>query len=213
MRLVLIGHGAWGKNYVKTIAGMQGIDLIIASRANWQELVRGMPDGVIIATQPDSHVDIALYALERGIPTLIEKPLAVTHADAERLLPYSSRVMVNHIHLFAPEFEKLIYKPGDFVSVTSTGPVEREGYSPVLDYGCHAYAMLLDKTGSLDDARINIGHGEKRLEMMIEQQVYTLGQPILHHAINKFLELINGGTDRRFGVEMSLRILKVLGAS
>ncbi len=208
--LVLIGNGKWGQNYVTTIKeSFPDVSLTVTNKTYWKACVDVGADGVIIATQPDSHVDIALFALERGIPCMIEKPLALTYADGVRLKPYADKVMVNYIHLFAPEFETLQWSPGDRVSVTSTGPVVRLGQSPRLDYGCHALAMLLHLTGDLD-AEIAIGEGEKKLEMLVGDQRYTTGEPILKHAIAKFLHLIDGGKDCRFGVNLSLRILASL---
>ena len=43
-------------------------------------------DAVLIATPTQSHVDIALAALERGLHVLMEKPIAMSVAQAERLL-------------------------------------------------------------------------------------------------------------------------------
>ncbi len=42
-------------------------------------------DGVIIATPHYSHEEIAVYAVGQGVNTLVEKPLAVTAAAAERI--------------------------------------------------------------------------------------------------------------------------------
>jgi predicted dehydrogenase len=42
-------------------------------------------DGVIVATPNHTHVSIASEALQRGIPVLIEKPLANTTAEARQL--------------------------------------------------------------------------------------------------------------------------------
>src|SRR5688572_19726217 len=41
-------------------------------------------DGLIVLTS-GSHGEVALAALERGLPVLCEKPLAVTRAEADRL--------------------------------------------------------------------------------------------------------------------------------
>ncbi|MDR3216882.1 MAG: Gfo/Idh/MocA family oxidoreductase [Clostridiaceae bacterium] len=45
-------------------------------------------DAVIIAVPHYAHVPLALYFLERGVSVLIEKPVAVTVSEAERLNAY-----------------------------------------------------------------------------------------------------------------------------
>lgn len=57
-------------------------------------------DGVIVATPNAMHADQALSCIERGIPVLIEKPLAETLANAERIVEAAERrrvpVLVGH---------------------------------------------------------------------------------------------------------------------
>ncbi len=57
-------------------------------------------DGVIVATPNAMHADQAIACIERGIPVLIEKPLAETLANAERIVAASERhrvpVLVGH---------------------------------------------------------------------------------------------------------------------
>ena len=49
------------------------------------ELARLKPDLVAIATYSDSHADYAVAAMEAGAHVFVEKPLATTVADAERV--------------------------------------------------------------------------------------------------------------------------------
>lgn len=42
-------------------------------------------DGIVVASPPNVHVDQCIAALESGVPVLLEKPVAPTHADAARL--------------------------------------------------------------------------------------------------------------------------------
>jgi predicted dehydrogenase len=44
------------------------------------------PDFVVIATYSDSHADLAIAAMEAGAHVFVEKPLATTVADAERVV-------------------------------------------------------------------------------------------------------------------------------
>jgi len=60
-----------------------GLDARAVARA---EDIVGDVDGVIIATPNDTHRDLAVMFLERGISTLIEKPLAGSVAEGEDIL-------------------------------------------------------------------------------------------------------------------------------
>lgn len=149
--IVLIGAGTWGKNYIKTCLDFPRINLIVANRNNWKNLIDEKPDGAIIATPPDSHVDIALYCLERDIPVIIEKPLALSLNDAKRLEKYSDKILVNHIHLFSYNYQNMkalvdLSKIKE-VRTCGTGPVKRE-YSNLFDYGVHDLSLIFDLLGT-----------------------------------------------------------------
>lgn len=52
-----------------------------------RELIRsGQVDAVIVATPHYGHTTVGIDALSRGLPTLVEKPISVHKADAERLI-------------------------------------------------------------------------------------------------------------------------------
>jgi predicted dehydrogenase len=64
------------------------------------------PNVVHVLTPPHTHADVAVAALERGIHTLVEKPLALTMADTERMVAAASRgnavLTADHNRLFDP---------------------------------------------------------------------------------------------------------------
>lgn len=144
--IVLIGAGKWGKNYITTLASFEGINLSVATRDTWKQLIDGKPDGVIIATPPSSHIEIASYALERNIATMIEKPLCLSSQELSSIQA-TAPVLVNHIHLFATAFHSLKVATQDikiekiFSLGYNNGP-HRE-YSSLWDYGSHDIAMVL----------------------------------------------------------------------
>lgn len=148
---VLIGSGAWGKNYIKTCNDFSEINLIVANRENWKELINNKPAGAIIATPPDSHVDIALYCVKRNIPVIIEKPVALSLEDALRLEYYQDKILVNYIHLFSDNYQKikLLVKNSAIKEIRTcgTGPVSRT-YSNLFDYGVHELSIIFDLLGS-----------------------------------------------------------------
>ena len=59
----------------------------VKAYADFRELIdSGDVEAVVVATPHYSHVVICKYALERGLHTLVEKPIAVTAKDAARLI-------------------------------------------------------------------------------------------------------------------------------
>ncbi len=54
----------------------------------WQELLEKTPDldGVVISTPNHLHAGQAVACLERGLPVALEKPLATTQQDCERIM-------------------------------------------------------------------------------------------------------------------------------
>jgi myo-inositol 2-dehydrogenase / D-chiro-inositol 1-dehydrogenase len=70
-------------------------------------------DGLLVLTS-GSHGDVALASLERGLPVLCEKPLAVTRAEADRLATMEGaghdgeRLMLGYMKLFDPAVEEAV---------------------------------------------------------------------------------------------------------
>lgn len=68
-------------------------------------------DAVVIATPTTLHASIALAAIERGIPALVEKPLAATVEDGFRILGQARRrgvpIQVGHVERFNPAVREL----------------------------------------------------------------------------------------------------------
>ena len=69
----------------------------------------GELDAVIVTTPMHTHVDVAVPALEAGIDTLVEKPLAVTVEDADRLVDAAAAAdataMVAYNKRYEPAFQ------------------------------------------------------------------------------------------------------------
>lgn len=65
-----------------------------------QELLGAGLDGLLVLTPDDTHEEIAVAALEAGVATFVEKPLAITVAGADRVLDAArrsgSRLYVGH---------------------------------------------------------------------------------------------------------------------
>jgi predicted dehydrogenase len=72
-------------------------------------LAKERPDGVILATPNPLHVPQALECIAAGVPVLIEKPIATSVAEGERLLAamgHSAKVLVGHHRAHSPIMRK-----------------------------------------------------------------------------------------------------------
>lgn len=82
----IIGYGTIGKVF-QSILGELGIDTIICDRdpnngiESYKDIDIAVCDAVIVATPPQSHVEIAKYFANKSIPTLVEKPAGINMSD------------------------------------------------------------------------------------------------------------------------------------
>ena len=117
--LALVGCGAWGKNHLRVWSDLGHLRLVCDKDPARLELVRAQypdmetcpdvntvlyrPDisTVVIATPAPTHATLALRALEAGKDVLVEKPMALTVAEGERLVETAQRLgrilMVGHV--------------------------------------------------------------------------------------------------------------------
>lgn len=103
LRLLVVGPGRIGLRHAElvqrsracTLAGLVGPQPATEALAHrlgvpwWRELgaalAQARPDGAILATPNALHVEQALRCVAAGVPTLVEKPVADSLADARRL--------------------------------------------------------------------------------------------------------------------------------
>ncbi|CAN1529726.1 Gfo/Idh/MocA family protein [Limnohabitans sp. B9-3] len=112
------------------------------------------PDGVILATPNALHVPQSLQCMAAGVPVLVEKPIANTVADAQKLVQatqtHSAKVLIGHHRAHSPIMREakvvidegrlgqlvsvmgsaMFYKPDDYFT---QAPWRREvGGGPIL---------------------------------------------------------------------------------
>jgi predicted dehydrogenase len=76
------------------------------------ECLEGVVDAVVIATPTSMHHEVAKWALQRGIATFIEKPIASTVAQARELESLASLfqapLQIGHVERFNPVWKSLV---------------------------------------------------------------------------------------------------------
>ncbi|MCA0033089.1 Gfo/Idh/MocA family protein [Mesorhizobium sp. B263B2A] len=126
-RIAVLGCGYWGSNHIRTLKALGALHAVSdANRARAegfaseqdclaiepdQLFVRDDIDAIVMALPPQFHADLSVRAVESGKDVLVEKPIALTVADAERSVQAAKdngRVfMVGHVLRFHPAFETL----------------------------------------------------------------------------------------------------------
>lgn len=131
IRVALIGCGAWGSNLLRVLEQSARAAVIAVAdtrplqRRRARDLSPGAEvvaaldealalgvDAVVIATPAHTHATLALTALDAGADVFVEKPLAMTIADAERCALRAESLgrigMVGHLLRYHPAVTRLV---------------------------------------------------------------------------------------------------------
>lgn len=103
-RVGLIGYGHMGRLHARHLAAVADVVLVDPPLGLDEDLAR--VDAAIIAVPTTFHAAVALPLLRRGVPCLIEKPLAATLEDARALAAFPN-AWVGHVERFNPAFSAL----------------------------------------------------------------------------------------------------------
>jgi predicted dehydrogenase len=167
-RVGVVGVGHLGQHHARLLASMPDVTLAGVvdtkpGRADEIGAKYGAPafddmaslfdrvDAVSIAVPTVSHVEVALPFIERGIAVLVEKPLAATLADAERLIASAARhnvvLAAGHTERFNPAVVAampLVTRPR-FVEVHRLGtfPERSLDIDVIFDLMIHDFDLLL----------------------------------------------------------------------
>lgn len=121
VRFGLIGVGQWGQVHIKTLLALgercrithlgtghpenaRHIPYPVEVAADWRQLLRADCDALIIATPAATHAEILEACLDAGKPCIVDKPLCLDLATAQRLhrkaQASTTPVLINYTHLF-----------------------------------------------------------------------------------------------------------------
>lgn len=175
-RIAVLGCGYWGSNHIRTLKALGALHAVsdvnparAEGFASEQDCLAIEPealfarsdiDAIVMALPPQFHADMAVRAVKGGKDVLVEKPIALTVADAERSVKAASdsgRVfMVGHVLRFHPAFEtlKALIDNGELGEVRyihshrlGLGKFHTEN-DALWDLAPHDLSMILAITGS-----------------------------------------------------------------
>lgn len=156
MQVALYGLGRMGAHHGRHLEAL-GHEVIRVDQAKGWDGAPSHADAVVVATPTRTHLDVARPWLERGIPVLVEKPLAASLAEAEALAAFPTCV-VGHIERFNPAFMALSGVEARFVQAERLAPWADRGVDVdvVLDLMIHDLDLFAALTRSpLREVRAN----------------------------------------------------------
>ena len=180
--------GLVNRSAVELPEGLQGYPLYADFHT---ALAETRPDLVCVATYSDSHADYAVAAMEAGADVFVEKPLATTVADAERVVDAATRLgrklVVGYILRHHPSWQRLIAEAralgGPYVfrlnlNQQSSGPTWEvhkalmQTTPPIVDCGVHYVDVMCQVT---DAAPVEVRGMGLRLSDEIAPDMYNYG--------------------------------------
>lgn len=120
VRAAVIGGGNMGRHHIRILGSMRDVELVgvvdvdseraaphaESARTEVYPSLSELPDIdiAVVAVPTEHHLDTALALIERGVHLLIEKPLAPTPAEAERIVVAAQQagvtLAVGHVERF-----------------------------------------------------------------------------------------------------------------
>ncbi len=156
-----------------------------------QALAELRPELVSINTYSDSHADYAVAAMEAGADVFVEKPLATTVADAERVVAaakkHGRKLVIGYILRHHPSWMRLIEEArklgGPYVfrmnlnqqssgATWETHKSLMKTTSPIVDCGVHYLDVMLQIT---DAKPVQVRGMGVRLSDEIDTDMYNYG--------------------------------------
>jgi predicted dehydrogenase len=123
IRVAVVGTGEFGRNHARVYRELESVDLVgvfdekperaaavaqefqITSFHSMDEL-RGQADAASVAVPTVAHAEVGCRLLEMGLDVLVEKPMAVSLAEADALLQAAEKnrriLQVGHVERFNP---------------------------------------------------------------------------------------------------------------
>ena len=128
IKVAVIGAGMMGKNHLKMYKTLQGVDLVgvydvfsdtakaaadmfgIKAFSSMEEVAANV-DAVSVVTTSVAHAEVGEFFLNRGIHCMMEKPLATTEEECQRLINAAKKnnvvLLVGHVERYNPAVEQM----------------------------------------------------------------------------------------------------------
>ncbi|MGH4007485.1 MAG: Gfo/Idh/MocA family protein [Pseudonocardiaceae bacterium] len=140
VRVAVVGYGYWGSKHMRVLSSMPGVHVTIVEKdpERIAEARRSYPaaesarrlddvlprvDAVVVATPPSTHAEVALQALRHGRHTLVEKPLATTVEDGQKMVDAAAATGVHLMVGHTFEYNAAVWKLKEIIDSGELGRV------------------------------------------------------------------------------------------
>lgn len=213
MLLGIIGRGAWGNVYARTLDRMRVRYWQVGS--DWLDRSKGLKaDGYIIASSALTHYDLALRLLEDRKPTLIEKPVCFTAKEGKALLKAGKGIVfAGHTRLYDPVWREFKKTLGPITSIHASMGRSECKLSHEWDCGSHLSAMCFDVMFDPRKATIDTSDRHAPLLFNVDGKVFTdvKSRPTpIEVLIAEFITAIEIGKPDNSGLKLGVRVVEFL---
>jgi predicted dehydrogenase len=237
LRVAVVGLGYWGPNLARNFAAIPGCELAYlcdADDAALDRVSRGFPtaratpgldellvdeslDAVVLATPVSTHAELAVRVLAAGKHCFVEKPMATSGDDAERVVAAAQAsgrlLMVGHL---------LEYHPGvrALKDLTDSGELGDQIYyiygnrlnlgklradeNALWSLGAHDVSVVLHLAG--DEPTEVVAHGESYVRDGVQDVVFCFLRFPSGLVAHLHLSWLDPHKERRFTVVGSRRM-------
>jgi len=232
MKVAVIGVGSMGKNHARVYSELPEADLaavadadqkLVAATAekhgahaytDYREMLeKEKPDAVSIVVPTAMHEEVGLAALDAGTHVLMEKPIAATVEEGQRLIEKARAVkkqlMVGHIVRFNPAMQALKQKLADgdlgrifqvFCRRAGPFPARIRDVGVVVDLAPH----------DVDVMRFLIGADPLRVYAETERRIHTDHEDLVWGLL-RFPDGVVGSLEINWLTPTKIREVLVLG--
>lgn len=232
VRAAVIGIGAMGWNHMRVYAEMEDVELVAVAdteeaaarrathshRVNLHTDYRRMldqekPDVVSVAVPTEFHAEVACEVISRGIHVLVEKPLALSRTEGQRIIDIAQdqkvKMMIGHIERFNPAIVE-IKRRLDKQELGRVFQVHARRLSPFPGRVKDVDVVLDLATHDIDVMRYLLGSEVDRVYAEIERKAHESHQDLLS-GLMRFNNGVIGVLDVNWLTPTKVRQLLVLG--
>jgi predicted dehydrogenase/threonine dehydrogenase-like Zn-dependent dehydrogenase len=187
--------------YLTTLVTSGGISAVHHGKKNGfetastdvEQALNEQTDTVVIATQHNLHASQTIQALEKGKHVFVEKPLALTHDEIDKIevsqRAAKTMVMVGYNRRFSPQVQKIKSlldaksSPKTFIMTMNAGEIPKEhwtqdseiGGGRIIGEACHYIDLMRFLAGSKIKSFSAVKMGENNyVEVTEDKAVITL---------------------------------------
>jgi len=232
MKVAVIGVGSMGRNHARVYSELPEANLVAVTDADVTlaettaqkhgaraytdyrlMLEKEKPDAVSIAVPTAMHEEVGMAALEAGAHVLMEKPIAATVEEGQRLIAKATslgrQLMIGHIVRFNPAIQALKQKLDDgeigrifqvFCRRAGPFPARIRDVGVVVDLAPH----------DVDLMRFLVGADPVRIYAETEQRIHTDHEDLLWGVL-RFADGVTGSLEINWLTPTKVRETLVLG--